>query len=133
MQDLNQQEYSDYIQRNIQQIFPSFSNYFRFEKDVYIVEFPSDKKNLTLWVSTEDCEITIGLDENGECVWHNHMSQFGAFEPETELNAVVKFLNDIFDGREKIVTNSKNQIFVTDSIEESLLDDEFTYKTWRDY
>lgn len=133
MQDLNQQEYSDYIQRNLQQIFPSFSDCFRFEKDVYIVEYLSDKKILTLWISTQDCEITIGLDENRECVWHNHMSQFGAFEPETELNAVVKFINRILDGREFIVTNSKKQIFVTDSMEECLPNHELTYKIWSDF
>lgn len=68
MQDLNQREYSDYIQRNLQQISPSFLDYFRFEKDVYIVEYPSDKKNLTLWFSTQGCEITIGLDKNGDNV-----------------------------------------------------------------
>ena len=133
MQDLNQQEYSDFIQRNLQRIFPSFMDFFRFENDVYIIEYPSENKHMTLWVSTQDCEISIGLDKDGESVWHTHMSQFGAYEPETELNAAVKFINGIFDGTEIIVTNSKNEVFVTDTIEESVTDDKFVYKTWREF
>jgi hypothetical protein len=133
MQDLNQQEYSDFIQRNLQRIFPSFLDYYRFEKDVYIIEYPSEKKYMTLWISTQDCEISIGFDKDGECVWHTHMSQFGANEPETELNAAVIFINGIFDGKEIIVTNSKNEVFVTDSIEEIEPVNEFIYKTWREY
>ena len=124
MQNLNQQEYSDFIQRNLQRIFPSFMEFFRFEKDVYIIEYPGENKHMTLWTSTKDCEISIGLDKDRECVWHTHMSQFGAYEPETELNAAVKFINGIFDGTEIIVTNSKNEVFVTDTIEESLPDNE---------
>jgi hypothetical protein len=133
MEDLNQQEYSDFIQRNLQRIFPSFMDFFRFEKDVYIIEYQSENKHMTLWVSTQDCEISIGLDKDGECIWHTHMSQFGAYEPETELNAAVKFINGIFDGTEIIVTNSKNEVFVTDTIEESVPDNEFIYKTWREF
>ena len=133
MQDLNQKEYWDFIQRNLQRIFPSFLDYYRFEKDVYIIEYPSEKKYLTLWISTQDCEISIGLDKDGECVWHTHMSQFGAYEPETELNAAVKFINGILDGKEIIVTNSKNEVFVTDSIKVIEPVNEFIYKTWREF
>jgi hypothetical protein len=133
MQDLNQQEYSDFMQRNLQGIFPLFRDFFRFEKDVYIIEYPSENKYITLWVSTQDCEITIGLDKDGECIWHTHMSQFGAYEPETELDAAVKFLTGIFDGSELIVTNSNNDVFVTNTIEESMPENEFIYKTWKEF
>jgi len=134
MQELDQQEYSDYIQRNLEQIFPEFSDYYRFEKDVYIVEYPSPKKDLVLWISTQDYEITVGFDIDGECVWHTHMSLFGAYEPESELNAMVKYIKGIFEGREIIVTNSENKIYVTDTPEETTeSDDKVILKQWKDF
>ena len=134
MQELDQQEYSDYIQRNLEQIFPEFSDYCRFEKDVYIVEYPSPKKDLVLWVSTQDYEITVGFDKDGECVWHTHMSLFGAYEPESELNAMVKYIKGIFEGREIIVTNSENKIYVTDTPEETTeSDNKVILKQWKDF
>ena len=134
MRELNQQEYSDHIQRNLQQIFPEFSDYCRFETDVYIVEYPSPKKDLVLWISTQDYEITVGFDKDGECVWHTHMSLFGAYEPESELNAMVKYIKGIFEGREIIVTNSKNEIYVTDTPEETTEpDNKVKLKQWKDF
>jgi len=133
MKDQNQQEYSDFIQRNLQRIFPLFIDFYRFFQDIYIIEYPSKNNNLTLWVSTQDCELTIGLDKDGECVWHTHMSQFGAYEPDTELNAAVNFINGIFDGSEKIITNSNNEIFITDSIEEIVSDKESICRTWKEF
>ena len=134
MQELDQEEYSDYIQRNLEQIFPEFLDYYRFEKDVYIVEYPSPKKDLVLWISTQDYEITVGFDIDGECVWHTHMSLFGAYEPESELNAMVKYIKGIFEGREIIVTNSENKIYVTDTPEETTeSDDKVILKQWKDF
>lgn len=134
MQELNQQEYSNYIRRNLQQVFPEFSHYCRFEADVYIVEYPSPEKELVLWISTQDHEITVGFDKEEECVWHTHMSLFGAYEPESELNAMVKYIKGIFEGRERIVTNSRNEIYVTDTPEETIESDNFVIlKKWKDF
>ena len=134
LQELNQQEYSDYIQRHLLQVFPEFSDYCRFETDVYIVEYPSIKNDLVLWISTQDDELTVGFDKDGECIWHTHMSLFGAYEPESELNAAVNFIKGIFEGREIIVTNSKNKIYVTDTPEiTNESDDKLIFKTWKDF
>ncbi len=54
MKKLNQQEYSNFIQKNLEQIFPEFIDFYRNEGDIYILEYPSGKKELILWVSTQD-------------------------------------------------------------------------------
>ena len=78
MKKLNQQEYSNFIQKNLEQIFHEFIDFYRHEGDIYILEYPSGKKELILWVSTQDDELSIGLDRNSKCIWHTHMSLFGA-------------------------------------------------------
>lgn len=115
MKKLNQQEYSNFIQKNLEQIFPEFIDFYRHEDDIYILEYPSGKKELILWISTQDDELSIGLDRNSECIWHTHMSLFGAYEPENELKEAIEFINGLFDGRQIIVINEKNEIYVTDT------------------
>lgn len=134
MKALNQQEYSNYIQKNLEQIFPQFIDYYRYEDDIYILEYPSQKKELILWVSTQDDEISIGFDKNSECIWHTHMSQFGAYEPESELKEIIEFINGLFDGRQIIVINEKNEIYVTDTPEETdELGNKVLLKLWNDF
>jgi len=117
MKELNQKEYSEYILRGFRYYLPEFADYYRFDMDDLIVEYPSSNNNLTLWISTYDNELTIGFDQVGLCVWHTHMSQFGAYEPEDELNEAVKFIKGVFEGKQIIVTISMNEFFVTDTPE----------------
>ena len=134
MEELNQLDYSNYIQKNLEQIFPPFIDCYRYVDDIYIIEYPSQKKELIFWVSTQDDELTIGLDKNNECIWHTHMSLFGAYEPESELKEAVEFINGLFDGRQIIVINEKNEIYVTDTPEEANeLGNKLILKTWNDF
>lgn len=121
-------------QNNLDCINGTDVQYFRYENDIYILEYPSQKKELILWVSTQDDEISIGFDKNRECIWHTHMSQFGAYEPETELKETVEFISGLFGGRQIIVTDKKNEMYVTDTPEDI---DEFgnkmILKSWNDF
>lgn len=134
MEELSQQEYSNYIQKNLEQIFPQFIDYYRYEDDIYILEYPSQKKELILGVSTQDDEISIGLDRNSECIWHTHMSIFGVYEPENELNKSAEFISSLFEGRQIVVTGEKNEVYVTDTPDDI---DEFgnklILKSWNDF
>ena len=122
MKELNQQEYSNFIQKNLEQIFPE------------ILEYPSGKKELILWISTQDDELSIGLDRNSECIWHTHMSLFGAYEPESELKEAIEFINGLFDGRQIIVINEKNEIYVTDTQEKTNeFGNKVLLKSWNDF
>lgn len=134
MKELNQQEYSDYILKGFRVNFPEFLDCYRFETDVLIVEYPSLKNSLTLWISTQDIELTVGFDQSGQCVWHTHMSLFGAYEPEDELREAVKFIKGIFAGNQKIVSNSKNEIYMTDTPEEiDETENDVELRTWKDF
>lgn len=131
---MNQQEYSNYIQKNLELIFPAFIDFYRYEDDIYILEYPSQKKELIFWVSTQDDEITIGLDKHSECVWHTHASQLGAYEAESELKVTIQFINGLFDGRQLIVINEKNKIYVTETPEETdELGNNVLLKSWNDF
>lgn len=134
MKKLNQQEYSNFIQKNLEQIFHEFIDFYRNEGDIYILEYPSGKKELILWISTQDDELSIGLDRNSECIWHTHMSLFGAYEPENELKEAIEFINGLFDGRQIIVINEKNEIYVTDTQEKTNeFGNKVLLKSWNDF
>jgi hypothetical protein len=134
MEELSQEEYSNYIQKNLEQSFPQFIDYCRYEDDVYILEYPNPKNELILWVSTQDDEVSIGLDKESECLWHTHMSQFGAYEPESELKEAIKFISELFDGKQLIVTNEKNEIYVTDKPEKTNeLGNNVHFKSWNNF
>lgn len=117
MKEFTQKDYSDYILKGLLKYFPEFKDYIRYETDVLIIEYPSPNHKVIFWISTQDNEITIGFDQNSQCIWHTHMSQFGAYEPESELREGVNFTKRIFDGKDKIVLSSKDGVYVTDEIE----------------
>ena len=110
---MTQENYSIYARKELLSSFPYFSDYERFENDVYIVEFPSPHQKVLLWVSTQDKEITIGFDQNEECVWHMHMSQLGANEIKDELKEVIHLIKRILNGSELIAFDSEKEIYLT--------------------
>lgn len=124
-----QKDYSNFIKKGLEKEFAELSNSYRFENDIYITEFASPNKELVIWISTQDCELTIGLDKSDDCVWHTHMSQLEAYDSETELLEGIKFLERVFNGTEKIVQNLKNEFYITDAITEST--NEILIETWQ--
>lgn len=130
MKEMNQYDYSNRIKIGLEQEFPEFSNYYRFQSGAYIVEYPSLKNELILWVSAQNCELAVGFDKAEKCIWHTHMSLFGAYEPESELEEAVKLLKRILSGEEKIVIDDNDGICVTQSIDHL---GNGTVKTWKDF
>ncbi len=129
MEKLNQKEYSDFILKKLTKFFPKFKEHYRFEQNTLIIEYPSPSGNIEFWISTQDLELTVGFDQDNQCIWHTHASQFGAFDPDNELAEVVKLTNRIFDGKEKIIFDLKNGAYLTDSPEKS---NETEIKTWKE-
>jgi hypothetical protein len=71
------------------------------------IEYKSNKKRLTLWLTTQDEEITIGftgLETLND--WHTHMSLFGASTPEEEINEAVKLIHNIISDKTPIIYSS---------------------------
>jgi hypothetical protein len=62
------------------------------------------------------------------------MSLFGAYEPESELKEAIEFINGLFDGRQIIVINEKNEIYVTDTQEKTNeFGNKVLLKSWNDF
>jgi hypothetical protein len=127
--EFTQKEFSEYVLNGLIASFPKFNDYYRFETDVLIIEYPSIKGNLILWISSQNNELTIGFDQNNQCIWHTHMSQFGAYEPEDELKELIKFTKRIFEGEEKIVFDLTDGIYVTDS---EIPENKLEVKEWKE-
>lgn len=62
------------------------------------------------------------------------MSLFGAYEPESELKEAIEFINGLFDGRQIIVINEKNEIYVTGTQEKTNeFGNKVLLKSWNDF
>ena len=102
--EMNQKEFSKYVLDGMLKQFPQFINHFKIENDTMTIEYHSKSGMLTLWITTQDNEITIGFDNiEGNCYWHTHMSQYNSYESEDELREAIKLINNIMTGNEIIV------------------------------
>ena len=121
MKDLNQKEFSDFIQKGILKEFPYLFDYTKSKDDIITIEYPSSKKIATFWITTQDLEVTIGFDNtDGNCCWHTHMSLYGAYEPVDELKTSIDLTKRIFDGVEILVCECDSIIYLTDNPEEEI-------------
>jgi hypothetical protein len=137
MEDLNQKQYSDYILHGILENFPFFKNYYYIQNDILFIEYPSRTGLLKLWITTQDIEVTIGLDnKDGNCEWHTHMSLYSAYEPKDELREIINLINRIFAGQELIVFNNGAAYYLTENKIEALVnklpDDNLDFKKWHE-
>jgi hypothetical protein len=113
---INQKELSDYVLTGLLQRFPQFMDYYKLDNDILTIEYPSSQRLLSLWITTQNLEVTVGFDgKNGQCNWHVHMSQFGANNPDEELKEAVNLVNNILIGNEIIAFNSTFGYYLTDN------------------
>lgn len=118
---MNQKEYSDNILDRILKVFPQFIDYYSYKDDVVIIEFPSPAASVKLWISTQDTELTIGLEgKEPKWDWHTHMSLFGAYKPDDEFREASQLIKNIFSGYEYIVCNSELGYSIADNPDESI-------------
>jgi hypothetical protein len=116
---MEQLEFTNYIIPELIKRFPQFEGHLTTKPDNIIdIDFKSNKGNLTLWVTTQDKEITIGFTGYTECDWHTHMSLFGANTPREELLAAIDLIDSIFTDKRPIAYSNLNGYFLTDSVEE---------------
>src|SRR4051812_5912444 len=91
---MEQQEFTNYIIPKLIERFPQFKGHLTTKpNDIIDIDFKSNKGNLTLWVTTQDREITIGFAGYSDCDWHMHISLFDANTPDEELHAAIKLIN----------------------------------------
>ena len=116
---MQQKEFTNYVIKKIIDRFPEFKNFCTIKpNDVIDIDFKSKKGYLTLWLTTEDKEITIGFTGDDDCDWHTHMSLFGANTPDEELQEAIVLIDNIINGREEIVHSTEFGYFITDDIED---------------
>ncbi len=116
--------YSRPFYRAILQRLPELSDSITVESDgVVFLDCPTRDKRIKLQVSTEDNDACIGFGME----WHTH-SDLLVFEdsPETEAEALVRFIEDIFGGKYKIFVVTRNgqleDVGLTDDPESELED-----------
>jgi hypothetical protein len=119
---MTQSEYSAIAKQYILKNHPGFEGTINYEDDdSFECSIQSKKKQLSIWISTYDTEITIGFDEpNGKCDWHTHMSLYNAYEPWEEFEAMTELLQLILTDKKPILFSSKSGYTLPDEIEEDL-------------
>lgn len=121
MNDLNQKEYSEFIKNGLLNQFPQFADFIKFENDIITIEYPSPNGLFEFWITTQDIEVTVGFDDkDGNCSWHTHMSQYGAYEAMDELKASVNLIANIFNEREILVLEDNVVVYLTQNPEDEV-------------
>ena len=114
---MEQKHFTDYISPKLIDRFPQLANFCTTKpNNIVDIDYKSPQGKLTLWITTQDQEITVGLTGDMDCDWHTHMSLFGANTPEEELEAATQLINSILNDQEPIVHSNLNGYFLTDDI-----------------
>ena len=135
MENRNQKEFSEFVLKGILQNFPQFSDNYCFNDNIVVIEQSSKTGSVSLWITTQNVEITVGFDnEKGECIWHTHMSLYGANEPEEELKQAIILIENILTGKEIIVIDSNFNYYLTQNpeseIAENIDGDNLKFRKW---
>jgi hypothetical protein len=134
---MDQKAYSDYILSRLLKEFPQFIDYYIYKDDIVIIEYPSKAGLVKLWITTQDLELTIGLEGKvPKWDWHTHMSLFSAYEPDDELREASQLIKNILIGNEYIVSNSELGYSISDNPDKAIenrMDNEIVeIKKWFD-
>ncbi|MBC7553095.1 MAG: hypothetical protein H7257_03865 [Taibaiella sp.] len=122
---MKQQEFTNYIIQELIKSFPQFEGHLTTKPgDIIDIDFKSNNENLTLWVTTQDKEITIGFTGYTECDWHTHMSLFGANTPHEELFAAIELIDNILRDKQPIIFSNIKGYFLTDNIDINVVSNE---------
>jgi len=115
---MEQKEFTNYIIPKINDRFPQFKDFCTLKSnDIIDIDFKSKNNNLTLWLTTQDKEITLGFTGDQDCDWHTHMSLFGANTPDEELQVAINLIDNIINDKEQIIHSTELGYFITDDIE----------------
>ncbi len=115
---MEQKEFTNYVTPKIIDRFPQFRGLCTTKsKDIVDIDYKSQRGKLTLWLTTQNKEITIGFTGDTECDWHTHMSLFGANTPDEEVEEAIKLIDKILTDKEKIVYSTVLGYFIAGDIE----------------
>jgi hypothetical protein len=116
---MNQKEFTEYTIPKIIARLPFLEDFCTFKpNDIIDIAYKSKKGKLTIWLTTQNAEITIGFAGDTECDWHTHMSQFGANTPDEGIQAAIKILDSIINNKERIIHSTASGYFITDNVDD---------------
>lgn len=99
---MEQIEFTNYVISKIVKQLPQFV---KVENDTpsYIdIELSSRKGILTLWVGTEDEQITIGISGDASSGWHMHLNTFNNCILDNEIERAIQIISNIINDETKI-------------------------------
>lgn len=118
MLKLNQKEFTEFIKNGLLSKFPIFSDFLRIENNILTIEYPSRTKQIELWITTQDLEITIGMDDkDGNCLLHFHITQTESYNRGNELISAIDSINNILNGTEMLIFIG-NELFLSENPDE---------------
>jgi hypothetical protein len=97
---MTQKDFSDIVKDYLRKHYPDFLNNISIKDDQsFDCSIKNQRSEFSVWLATYNEEITLGLeDSNQDSNCHTHMSFFGN-EPIEQLDAMTKYLDDIFSNR----------------------------------
>lgn len=112
---MTQGEYSLYAVETIKERFSHISLATEIKDDDSIDIFVKSPKGLlTIGIGTFNTEITLGFKcAEGKSYWHTHMSLFGSYGPNEQIDNLTSLLNNIILDREPIFHSSKEGFYLT--------------------
>ncbi len=113
---MKQKEFTNYIIPRLIAKFPQFKNHLvEISGDVMNIEFKSNAGQLELWITTQDSEITIGLDDqDGLNHWHRHITSYDNALIDEDINYVSEIIENILNGKTEIIYSNLNGYAIAD-------------------
>ncbi len=127
---MKQKQFTDYVIPKIIDRFPELKNCVVLKSDEIInIDYKSPLGKLTLWLTTQDNEITIGFADDTKFGWHTHMNMFGAVNPDEEIDEAIELISNILTDQYKIIHSTVLGYFIggdTDGENKYKQEDEIT-------
>ena len=116
---MEQKEFTEYIIPKIIDRFPDFKDLCVIQpNDITNINYKSQQAKITLRLSTQDKEITIGFANATKFDWHTHISLLGANTPDEELEEAIKLIDRILTDKEIIIHSTVLGYFIADNIDD---------------
>ncbi|MEO6148686.1 MAG: hypothetical protein ABIN95_10435 [Mucilaginibacter sp.] len=114
---MDQNAFSEYVITALRERFPKLINFKIFDSGEAFIDYSSPNGKITLRISTQAKEITIGFAKDEKFGWHIHMNMFEANTPTEEIAAAIKVIDGIISNKETIIFSSLLGYAVSDEEE----------------
>jgi hypothetical protein len=113
---MTQIEFTDFALRELLIRFPLFYEHYIYEtQEVVKIDCPSKRSLLTLRISTNENELTVGFSAgDSQFGWHIHMDILGAQIPEDKVELAKELIQSIISDKETIIYSSQLGYFISE-------------------